>query len=213
MQDFTTINGVVANGGSFGSSGGAVIANGMLFITAGYTGIMQGAQGNVVLAFAAIAGLNVAGVDFYSLQKGEPAESEALSLRDPGNAGWRRDLSVSHERIGEVLSAQGDLSGALGRPFGNSPGLSVLALFPGGFLVVPAIWTWVTTAQRVRAVRLMALKGAPGEVTVTSSATPAMPTGMSRKMPCLSTAKGPNSQSMTSLIRTDPSAWTWATTW
>ena len=53
MQDFTTINGVVANGGSFGSSGGAVIANGMLFITAGYTGIMQGAQGNVVLAFAA----------------------------------------------------------------------------------------------------------------------------------------------------------------
>ena len=53
MQDFQTINGVVANGGSFGSSGGAVIANGMLFITAGYTGIMQGSQGNVVLAFSA----------------------------------------------------------------------------------------------------------------------------------------------------------------
>ena len=58
-----------------------------------------------------------------------------------------------------------DLSGALGRPFGNSPGLSVLALFPGGFLVVPAIWTWVTTARRARDVRLMALDGRPGEVT------------------------------------------------
>ena len=58
-----------------------------------------------------------------------------------------------------------DLSSALGRPFGNSPGLSVLALFPGGFLVVPAIWTWVTTARRARDVRLMALDGRPGEVT------------------------------------------------
>jgi tetratricopeptide (TPR) repeat protein len=31
----------------------------------------------------------------------------------PGHAGWRRDLSVSHERIGDVLVAQGDLPGAL----------------------------------------------------------------------------------------------------
>ncbi|MGA0069544.1 MAG: DUF4234 domain-containing protein [Miltoncostaeaceae bacterium] len=43
-----------------------------------------------------------------------------------------------------------DMSEALGKPFGNSPGLSVLALFPGGFLIVPAIWTWVTTARRTR---------------------------------------------------------------
>lgn len=50
-KDFQTVNGVVANGGSFGSSGGAVISGGMLYVASGYTGIMQGAQGNVVLAF------------------------------------------------------------------------------------------------------------------------------------------------------------------
>ena len=50
-KDFQTVNGIVANGGSFGSSGGAVISGGMVFVASGYTGIMQGAQGNVVLAF------------------------------------------------------------------------------------------------------------------------------------------------------------------
>lgn len=49
-QDFTTVNGVIANGGSFGSAG-PVIANGMVFVASGYTGIMGGSQGNVVLAF------------------------------------------------------------------------------------------------------------------------------------------------------------------
>jgi tetratricopeptide (TPR) repeat protein len=38
---------------------------------------------------------------------------EALSASDPGNAGWRRDLSVSYERIGDILKAQGDGAGAL----------------------------------------------------------------------------------------------------
>ncbi len=32
---------------------------------------------------------------------------------DPSNSGWQRDLSVSHERIGNTQSAQGDLAGAL----------------------------------------------------------------------------------------------------
>ena len=32
---------------------------------------------------------------------------------DPGNAGWQRDLSVSYEKIGNVLTAQGDLKRAL----------------------------------------------------------------------------------------------------
>jgi polyvinyl alcohol dehydrogenase (cytochrome) len=49
-QDFQTINGVVANGGSFGSAG-PVIAGGMLYVSSGYTGIMGGQQGNVLLAF------------------------------------------------------------------------------------------------------------------------------------------------------------------
>jgi tetratricopeptide (TPR) repeat protein len=37
-----------------------------------------------------------------------------LASADPGNAGWQRDLSVSHNKIGDVLSAQGDLNAALG---------------------------------------------------------------------------------------------------
>ncbi|MFK7874742.1 MAG: tetratricopeptide repeat protein [Paracoccaceae bacterium] len=36
-----------------------------------------------------------------------------LSARDPGNAGWSRDVSVSLERVGDVRVAQGDLPGAL----------------------------------------------------------------------------------------------------
>ena len=47
---------------------------------------------------------------------------ERLAKSDPGSAGgrgsattlgWQRDLSVSHEKIGDVLVAQGDLPGAL----------------------------------------------------------------------------------------------------
>ncbi len=34
---------------------------------------------------------------------------------------------------------------------GDSPGKSTLALFPGALIVVPAIWTLVTTFQRVQA--------------------------------------------------------------
>jgi uncharacterized protein DUF4234 len=34
---------------------------------------------------------------------------------------------------------------------GDSPGKSTLALFPGGLVIVPAIWTGVTTFQRVQA--------------------------------------------------------------
>jgi tetratricopeptide (TPR) repeat protein len=36
-----------------------------------------------------------------------------LAQSDPSNAGWQRDLSVSHIKIGDVLSAQGNLSEAL----------------------------------------------------------------------------------------------------
>ena len=38
---------------------------------------------------------------------------EQLLRTDPGNAGWQRSLSVSYERIGEVLGAQGNLPEAL----------------------------------------------------------------------------------------------------
>jgi tetratricopeptide (TPR) repeat protein len=41
------------------------------------------------------------------------AIAERLAASDRDNAGWQRDLSVSHERIGDVLQRQGDLNGAL----------------------------------------------------------------------------------------------------
>jgi hypothetical protein len=38
---------------------------------------------------------------------------EALAARDPANTEWQRDLSVSHDRIADVLVVQGDGPGAL----------------------------------------------------------------------------------------------------
>jgi hypothetical protein len=38
---------------------------------------------------------------------------ERLARADPANAGWQRDLSVSHNNIGDILRAQGDLAEAL----------------------------------------------------------------------------------------------------
>jgi polyvinyl alcohol dehydrogenase (cytochrome) len=49
-QEFKTVNGVKAKGGSMGS-GGAVVANGMLFVASGYIGFQGGQPGNVLLAF------------------------------------------------------------------------------------------------------------------------------------------------------------------
>jgi Domain of unknown function (DUF4234) len=53
-----------------------------------------------------------------------------------------------------------DYSAAAGRPLGNDPTASLLAVFPGGIVIVPAIWTIVTTSSRVRQVREM-VDGAP----------------------------------------------------
>ena len=39
--------------------------------------------------------------------------SDRLAKADPGNAGWQRDLSVSYNKIGDVLVAQGNLPEAL----------------------------------------------------------------------------------------------------
>jgi polyvinyl alcohol dehydrogenase (cytochrome) len=49
VQDFETVNGVKARGGSINSMG-AAIAGGMLYITSGYGG--NGMPGNVLLAFS-----------------------------------------------------------------------------------------------------------------------------------------------------------------
>ena len=51
----------------------------------------------------------------YCARKRPAARSpaEALAARDPANTQWQRDLSVSHNKIGDVLAAQGDGPGAL----------------------------------------------------------------------------------------------------
>jgi hypothetical protein len=38
---------------------------------------------------------------------------DRLAKADPGNANWQRDLSASHERIGDMLVANGNLPAAL----------------------------------------------------------------------------------------------------
>ena len=43
----------------------------------------------------------------------QPRDRRPLAASDPGNAGWQRDLSVSLNKVGDVLVAQGDLAGAL----------------------------------------------------------------------------------------------------
>lgn len=50
-KDFQTVNGVAAHGGSIGSAG-VTVANGMLFVTSGFTGFQNGVPGNVLLAFS-----------------------------------------------------------------------------------------------------------------------------------------------------------------
>ena len=39
---------------------------------------------------------------------------ERLATADPGNAGWQRDLALSHGRIGLVFARQGERQLALG---------------------------------------------------------------------------------------------------
>ena len=51
-RDFTTVNGVKANGGSLGSPGPTIV-NGMVYVSSGYIGVQNGFPGNVVLAFSA----------------------------------------------------------------------------------------------------------------------------------------------------------------
>jgi len=41
------------------------------------------------------------------------AIAETLARRDPANTDWQRDLSISHNKIGDVVRSQGDRDGAL----------------------------------------------------------------------------------------------------
>jgi polyvinyl alcohol dehydrogenase (cytochrome) len=51
IQDFKTVNGVAAKGGSMGAAG-PVVAGGIVFAPSGYVGVRQGIPGNVLLALS-----------------------------------------------------------------------------------------------------------------------------------------------------------------
>ena len=51
IQEFTTVNGVAAKGGSMGAAG-PVVAGGILFVPSGYVGVRNGIPGNVLLALS-----------------------------------------------------------------------------------------------------------------------------------------------------------------
>jgi len=51
VQDFKTVNGVPAKGGSMGAPG-VTIVNGMLYVPSGYANVGGGMPGNVLLAFS-----------------------------------------------------------------------------------------------------------------------------------------------------------------
>ena len=57
------------------------------------------------------AGQSAGGAESLPRRPGDHAS--AWRRADPGNADWQRDLSVSHDKIGDVLVAQGNLPGAL----------------------------------------------------------------------------------------------------
>ena len=52
-----------------------------------------------------------------------------------------------------------DYSASAGRPLGNRPWLSLLAIFPGGLLIVPAVWTLFETAGRIQDTQAIASGG------------------------------------------------------
>src|SRR5439155_10615800 len=51
VQEFKTVNGIVAKGGSMGGPG-PTIAGGMVFVSSGYVGVQNGLPGNIMLAFS-----------------------------------------------------------------------------------------------------------------------------------------------------------------
>ena len=51
VQEYPTVNGVAAKGGSMGAPG-PTVAGGMLFVGTGYIGVMGGMAGNALLAFS-----------------------------------------------------------------------------------------------------------------------------------------------------------------
>ena len=63
-------------------------------------------------------------------------------------------LVVWWYRINRELADYGRATGT--SELGDSPGKSTLALFPGALLIVPAIWTTVTTFKRVQAAQKLA---------------------------------------------------------
>ena len=67
---------------------------------------------------------------------------ETLVARDPANTQWRRDLALSHSRLGDMFVAQGD------RPGGLAAYRHSLALFEALAALDPANSQWAKRIVR-----------------------------------------------------------------
>ena len=99
-QEFKTVNGVVARGGSL-ASGGPTVANGMVFIGSGYPGFQGGDPGNVLLAFAPSVRLDV-----YADEMKKRSGAARRPMRHDGHRSQSLVL-VARRPAGGVLAAQG----------------------------------------------------------------------------------------------------------
>ena len=70
----------------------------------------------------------------------------------PGGTGGvtRRPGRTDLGSNGQINREMRDYSESAGRPVGNRPWLSLLAIFPGGLLIIPAMWTLFETAGRIQ---------------------------------------------------------------
>ena len=90
---------------------------------------------------------------------------ERLTQSDPGNAQWQRDLSVSHNNIGDVEQAQGDLVAARAA---YASGLSIMQRLTQSD---PTNQTWKSDLARMQ-IQLDAIPS-PANVLDNSSTDPA----------------------------------------
>ena len=97
VRDFSTVNGVAAKGGSFGSAGPVVEAGGMVFAASGYPGTLRGTPGNVVLAFGVekrpfqqCGGFGSKGAvgQYRNGENVEWRQAASLTARSPSGASW-----------------------------------------------------------------------------------------------------------------------------
>ena len=106
--------------------------------------------------------------------------SQALAARDPNNAEWQRDLSVSYNKIGDISAARGDRDGALKA---YKDGLDIakrspraIPTTPNGSAISPSAMTRVGDISAARGDRDGALKAYKDGLDIAKRSPRAIPT-------------------------------------